>query len=105
MPTIIAVDRDGHEHRLAVDSGLSLMEVLRDNDMDVMAICGGCCSCATCHVYVDGDWLAALDPQAPDERELVQDSPHFRDGPSRLSCQIRVTDGLDGLRVTLAPED
>ncbi|OYQ36296.1 ferredoxin [Niveispirillum lacus] len=105
MPTIIAIDRAGQEHRLAADTGQSLMQVLRDNDLDVMAICGGCCSCATCHVYVADDWLTALDPQAPDERELVQDSPHFRAGPSRLSCQIPVTDRLDGLRVTLAPED
>ncbi|MFV3130439.1 2Fe-2S iron-sulfur cluster-binding protein [Niveispirillum sp. KHB5.9] len=105
MPTIIATDRDGQEHALAAKAGLSLMENLRDNDLDVAAICGGCCSCATCHVYVDADWLGALDPQAMDERELVQDSAHFRDGVSRLSCQIRVTDRLDGLRVTLAPED
>lgn len=105
MPTIIAIDRAGQEHRLSADKGRSLMEVLRDNDLEVMAICGGCCSCATCHVYVEGEWSEALDPQAPDERELVQDSPHFRDGSSRLSCQIRVTDRLDGLRVTLAPED
>ncbi len=105
MPTIIATDREGHDHAIAADTGLSLMENLKDNDLDVAAICGGCCSCATCHVYVDGEWVTALPPQAPDERELVQDSPHFRDGASRLSCQIRVTDALDGLRVTLAPED
>ena len=106
MPRLVVTNRAGETSEITVEDGLTVMEAIRDNGFDeLLALCGGCCSCATCHVYVDGEWVSALPPQAPDERELVQDSPHFRDGASRLSCQIRVTDALDGLRVTLAPED
>lgn len=105
MPTIHATDRQGRTRDIAAVPGESLMETLRDRGgMDVAAICGGQCSCATCHVYVDAAWLDRLPKQAPDEFELVEFSAHYRP-ESRLACQIPVTEALDGLAVTLAPEE
>jgi 2Fe-2S ferredoxin len=105
MPKIHAVDRNGTEKVIEGESGLSLMVNLRDNGgLDVAAICGGMCSCATCHVYVDPGWIGQLDAQSPDEFELIEFSEHYREN-SRLSCQITMTDDLDGIRVTLAPEE
>ena len=105
MAQIIVTDRGGEEHVFQAEDGLSLMQNLKDQGLDIAAICGGCCSCATCHVHVDPAWATAAGVQAADELELLQDSAHFRLGQSRLSCQIRVDGRLDGLRVTLAPED
>jgi 2Fe-2S ferredoxin len=80
------------------------MEAIRDHGVDeLLALCGGCCSCATCHVYVDRDFVAALPPMSSDEDDLL-DSSDVRDDRSRLSCQIVLNDALDGLRVTIAPE-
>jgi 2Fe-2S ferredoxin len=69
-----------------------------------LALCGGCCSCATCHVHVDPDFAALLPPMSEDENDLLDSSDH-RNETSRLSCQIHLTAALDGLRVTIAPED
>ena len=105
MPKIHATDRDGTEKVIEADTGLSLMLNLRDKGgLDIASICGGMCSCATCHVYVDAEWLDKLEAQAPDEFELIEFSEHYRDN-SRLSCQIEMSDDLDGIRVTLAPEE
>jgi 2Fe-2S ferredoxin len=105
MAAIVATDRSGVTHRVEGDISLSVMRNLRDiGGLDIAAICGGCCSCATCHVYVDEEWLPKLDEQDPSEKELVSESLNYRPN-SRLSCQIPFTEALDGLRVTLAPED
>ena len=105
MPKIHAVDRDGTEKVIEGETGMSLMLNLRNvGGLDVAAICGGMCSCATCHVYVDAAWVEKLEEQSPDEFELVEFSEHYKEN-SRLSCQIEMTDDLDGIRVTLAPED
>lgn len=105
MPKLIVVNRGGEETVCEAESGLSVMENIRDNGFDeLLALCGGSCSCATCHVYVDEDWLDKLDPVEPDENELL-DSSSYRESNSRLSCQIEMTDALDGLRVVIAPED
>ena len=80
------------------------MEPLRDMDEGVAAICGGMCSCATCHVYVDQDWLAKLPPPMSDESDMLGDLNDRREN-SRLSCQIVLQDSLSGLRVTIAPEE
>jgi 2Fe-2S ferredoxin len=81
------------------------VEVIRENGIDeLLALCGGCCSCATCHVYVDQAWLSALPPVGADEDDLL-DLSDERAPNSRLSCQIRFSAALDGLRVTIAPED
>ncbi len=105
MATITCIDRDGGEHVFEGETGLSLMENLKDNDMEVEAVCGGCCACATCHVYVDAAWLAKLEPPDEEEVDLVQDAPGYDKPASRLSCQIEYSDALDGIRVTLAPEE
>lgn len=103
MVEIFVTGRDGAEHILNAEVGLSLMEAIRDNGLDeLLALCGGCCSCATCHVYVDDN--ANLPPLGADENDLLDSSDH-RDGRSRLSCQISLMAELDGLRVTIAPED
>lgn len=105
MPRIIATDRDGNVTEFDAEPGTSLMEALRDTaGLDIAAICGGSCSCATCHVYIDGAWHDRLPTQQPDELELIEFMGTFRE-TSRLSCQIPVTDGLAGLEVELAPEE
>ncbi len=105
MPNIIVVSRDGTEKTVEAENGLSVMEVIRDNGFDeLLALCGGCCSCATCHVHVDPDFNEKLTPMDEDENDLLDSSDH-RNEQSRLSCQITVEDKLDGLRVTIAEED
>lgn len=105
MPDIIVTDRSGNDHAIAAGNGASVMEAIRNAGMDEMlALCGGCCSCATCHVYVDEAWKDALTPVGEDESDLL-DSSDCRNGSSRLSCQIVMAPELDGLRVTIAPED
>lgn len=98
------VGRDGKEHEVDTPTQGSLMEALRELDYGVMAICGGMCSCATCHVYVAPEWTGKLPKQQSDERELVTELQYHRE-TSRLSCQIQLAEELDGLRVTLAPEE
>lgn len=105
MPKLVVVNRDGSEKTVDGAVGLSVMEVIRENGFDeLLALCGGCCSCATCHVHVDAEWADKLPPMSEDENDLLDSSDH-RDDRSRLSCQLPFTDELDGLRVTIAPED
>ena len=105
MPTLIVVDRKGNERAVEGDAGLSVMEVIRDNGFDeLLALCGGSCSCATCHVHVDPAWMAKVGGPHPDEADLLDSSDH-RTETSRLSCQIKFSADLDGLKVTIAPED
>jgi ferredoxin, 2Fe-2S len=102
---VTVIDRTGGSHPLAATAGRSLMETIRDAGVgDILALCGGCASCATCHVYVDGAWSERVGEPAGDEVDLLESSDHQRPG-SRLSCQIQVTPQLDGLVVTVAPED
>jgi 2Fe-2S ferredoxin len=105
MPQLVVVTRDGTERTVEGESGLSVMEVIRDAGFDeLLALCGGCCSCATCHVHVDPAFADKLSPMSEDENDLLDSSDH-RDETSRLSCQITLDDGLDGLKVTIAAED
>jgi Ferredoxin len=105
MVTIRVTDRAGQEKAVDGQEGLSIMEVIRENGFDdLLALCGGCCSCATCHVHVAPEYLSLLPPMSDDESDLLDSSDHRIDG-SRLSCQLRCTASLDGLRVTIAPED
>ncbi|PZU14793.1 MAG: ferredoxin [Sphingobium sp.] len=105
MPKLIVVNRAGEEQEIEADAGLSVMEVIRDNGFDeLLALCGGCCSCATCHVYIDPAFTDALPPMSEDENDLLDSSDH-RNETSRLSCQVQMTGALEGLRVTIAPED
>lgn len=105
MPKLIVVTREGEEREIEGDAGLSVMEVIRDAGIDqILALCGGCCSCATCHVHVDPEFAAKLPKMSEDENDLL-DSSADRDATSRLSCQIELTDALDGLKVRIAAED
>ena len=105
MPKITVISRNGSAREVEAQNGLSLMEVIRDNGFDeLLALCGGCCSCATCHVFVDSAFADKVPAMSEDENDLLDSSSH-RDGRSRLSCQIPVTDALDGLRVIIAEED
>jgi 2Fe-2S ferredoxin len=105
MPKLIVVNRAGEETTVEAGSGLTVMEAIRDNGFDeLLALCGGCCSCATCHVHVDPAFAALLPAMSEDENDLLDSSDH-RDATSRLSCQLPLTDALDGLRVTIAVED
>jgi 2Fe-2S ferredoxin len=79
------------------------MEVIRDNDLPILASCGGNCACATCHVYVDAKSFSALEPRGEGEMELLSETSSFRPGSSRLSCQISYSENLNGMAVTLAP--
>jgi ferredoxin, 2Fe-2S len=101
MAKITYVEFDGSEHVLDVKPGLSVMEgAVKNNVPGIDADCGGACACATCHVYVDEAWRALTgEPSAMEESML-----DFADGVqpnSRLSCQIKVTDALDGLVVRM----
>lgn len=105
MPKLIVTDRSGNTKTIEAESGISVMENIRDNGFDeLLALCGGSCSCATCHVYVDDAWLAKTGPLDADEDELLSSSDH-RESNSRLSCQIEMSNALDGLEVEIAPED
>lgn len=105
MPQLIVTDLSGDEHLLACSAGVSVMEAVRDAGLDgLVALCGGVCSCATCHVYVDTFFLESLPPLSNDEDDLLGSTTCRREN-SRLSCQIRMQEGLSGLRVTIADED
>ena len=105
MPKLIVLTRDGTERTVEGEAGLSVMEIIREEGFDeLLALCGGCCSCATCHVHVDPEWLSALPPMSEDENDLLDSSDH-RTARSRLSCQLPFEPALDGLRVQIAPED
>ena len=105
MPELIVVTREGEERRLEGETGLSVMEVIRDGGIDeLMALCGGNCSCATCHVHVDPAFADKLPPMSEDENDLLE-STSDRDATSRLSCQIPFGPALDGLKVLIAAED
>ncbi|HEX8262503.1 MAG TPA: 2Fe-2S iron-sulfur cluster-binding protein [Allosphingosinicella sp.] len=105
MANLTIVGRDGSEKTIEGKAGWSVMENIRDAGFDeLLALCGGSCSCATCHVHVDEGWLAALPPMGSDEDDLLDTTDHRRPN-SRLSCQIEFGPALDGLRVSIAPED
>lgn len=102
----IAVEtRDGSVREITGKAGTSLMETIRDNGFDeLLALCGGCCSCATCHVIVAPEFASMLPRISDDESDLLDSSEH-REANSRLSCQILLSPELDGLKVSIAAED
>jgi len=104
MARMTVVDRDGKEHDIEAKTGLKIMEILRELDYGVAAICGGLCSCATCHVYVDEEWAARLPKRQSDELELLTELADYREATSRLSCQVDFTEALSGIKVTVAAD-
>ena len=105
MARIVVTTREGETREIQGIDGGSVMEAIRDAGFDeLLALCGGCCSCATCHVHVAAEWLPRLSPMSEDENDLL-DSSSDRNEASRLSCQIAFSEELDGLAVTIAAED
>ena len=102
---LLVTTREGVEHRIEAQPSQSVMNNIRDAGIDeLVALCGGCLSCATCHVYVDSTQGNLLPAMSQDEDDLLESS-NARTATSRLSCQLPFTAALDGLRVTIAPED
>ena len=105
MARLIIVTRDGTEHIIDGDTSMSAMENIRDAGFDeLLALCGGCCSCATCHVHIEASFDDRLTPMSEDENDLLDGSDH-RNERSRLSCQIQFSEALDGIKVIIAEED
>lgn len=100
---IIVTDREGNDHELQALEGWRVMEIIRDHGLPIKAECGGACSCATCHVYVDAEWEDKLHPALDEEIDMLDEAFDIEDN-SRLSCQILFSPELNGLKVTLAPE-
>ncbi|NND82632.1 MAG: 2Fe-2S iron-sulfur cluster binding domain-containing protein [Gammaproteobacteria bacterium] len=102
MPKIKVTNLQGEQRSIDATPGLSLMEVLRDNNYEeILAMCGGCCSCATCHVHIQPVEEIALPIMEEDEELLLEMADHYDPKRSRLSCQIELTEQHDGLEVTL----
>lgn len=100
---IFVTDPDGKEHELEAPEGWRVMEVIRDYGLPIKAECGGACACATCHVYVDPDWVGRLPAMREEEEHMLDEATAPVLDNSRLSCQLICSDDLDGLKVTLAP--
>ena len=101
MPTITYIEFNGSEHRIDVPEGKSLMQGAIDNLVPgILGDCGGSCTCATCHAYVDPAWLDRLDPLSGDE-EMMLDAVMDRRPESRLCCQLKATSDWDGMIVRL----
>ena len=103
MAKIHVTDREGAEHTLEASEGWSVMEIIREAGLPIEAACGGCCACATCHVYVDEEYRDRLESPS-DEEDRMLDEAYMVQENSRLGCQIPFSEELDGLKVTLAPE-
>jgi len=105
MPKLIVTTRTGDQVAIDADEGLSVMEIIRDAGFDdQFALCGGGCSCATCHIYVDPAFADRIPALADDENELLEGSDYRRPN-SRLSCQIPFDQAMDGFEVRIAPAD
>ncbi len=100
---IFATDRDGKEIEIEGRDGWTIMEMLREAGLPITAECGGACACATCHVYIDPEWVAKLNPASDMEVDMLAMALAVEPN-SRLSCQLTCSEELDGLKVTLAPE-
>jgi 2Fe-2S ferredoxin len=98
---ITVTDLDGNDHVIEGKAGWTLMESIRDAGLPIKAECGGACACATCHVYVDEDWLDATGECSEEEEDMIDLALEVEEN-SRLSCQIELSDALEGLKVKLA---
>jgi 2Fe-2S ferredoxin len=105
MPAIHVSLRTGGVRSIDAAAGQSLKDALKGAGIDeILGLCGGFASCGTCHLHVAEDWLDRLPPMRADEQELLGFSD-WRSANSRLACQIPFTEALDGISVTIAPED
>ena len=102
MPKITYITFDGSKHTVEVPIGLTVMEGARDNNIPgIEADCGGACACSTCHVYIDEDWINKLPPVDDIEKDMLDFAFEPDENSSRLTCQIEVTEKLDGLIVKM----
>ena len=105
MPKVIYIERDGSRKEVDADPGYTVMEVAVNNGVDgIVAECGGACACATCHAYVDQAWADKLPPM-DDMEDSMLDAAYERRETSRLTCQIEITDELDGLVIEVADNE
>lgn len=98
---IFVTDQAGKEHELDAIEGWRVMEIIRDHGLPIKAECGGACACATCHVYVDEEWQDKLVEMGDEEEEMLDEAFEVEDN-SRLSCQLIMSEELNGLKVKLA---
>ena len=103
MSKIFVTDREKNTYELKAETGLTLMEIIRDAGLDIEAACGGCCACATCHLYIDKDWKEKLLKIEIDEESML-DQAFYVTSQSRLGCQIEYDNNINGIMLTLAPE-
>lgn len=102
MPNITIIEHDGQSHTIEVTEGTTVMEAAIQYDIPgIIGECGGSCSCATCHCYVDPAWQNRFEPRSELEREMLEFAACAIQENSRLSCQLEVTEELDGLIVRL----
>jgi len=104
LAKILAIDRDGSRHDIEARDRATLMEILRQEGLSIEALCSGSCQCATCHVFVEEPWLGLLMPQTDFELATLEGEGSDIQPGSRLSCQIKWRDELDGIVLTVAPE-
>ncbi len=105
MPKVTFIDADGTRHEVEGKNGISLMEIAISNNIDgIEAECGGSCMCATCHCFIEEDYTANVPAMESDEDEMLGFTAVDRKSSSRLSCQIKMTDELDGIEVSLPAE-
>ena len=95
---IIVTDRENKIHELEASTGLVLMEIIRDAGLPIEAACGGCAACATCHVYIDRNWIDKINSMGEDEEAMLDQTFHVQEN-SRLSCQIEYNSSLNGIKM------
>jgi ferredoxin, 2Fe-2S len=105
MAKIHVTNRDGVKLEVQAREGATLTAPLRDISGGFEALCGGNCSCSTCHIFVDPEWAKKLPAPRDDEQDLLEGTEHYREGQSRLACQLKVSPALDGMVVTIAPAE
>ncbi|UZW57539.1 2Fe-2S iron-sulfur cluster-binding protein [Sphingobium sp. JS3065] len=105
MMKLNIISRNGETKAIEAEEGVTLMEAIRNSGFDEMlALCGGCCSCSTCQIYIDDKQIALLEPMQSDEDDLLDSSDH-RQSNSRLACQVVLKAEMAGLNAIIAPED
>lgn len=102
MPRVTIVDTDGRSHLLDAPHGATVLELAHAHGLNLEGACEGAMACATCHVIIDRDWYGRLPAPTAGEADML-DMAYEPTPTSRLGCQVRITDDLDGLRLTLAP--
>lgn len=105
MPQITYIDSDGNKHQVELPLGATIMEGAVQNDIKgIIAECGGSCMCATCHCYISEEYLDKLPEMEEEEDEMLEGAVAPRTGRSRLGCQVRISNALDGLVVEIPQE-